>query len=1431
MNDQYKVFLNVAVSARFSAMSPAERKRFAEKMRFLAAGIWEGGILVKKLAGHTRKVLFEARVSKGDRILFTLGKYLDTSAVYVWALLKHDDVDRKARIGMPGNAPFLDFPTSTEEHIDNLYLDSVREPWHTQEGEEDKVESDYGPQKWNVLDDEEWERALAAEKSEELEYHLFLSREQYSVLERNPPLLVSGTAGSGKTTIALYYLSKKEYLGGPRLFTTYSPYLRDFAAKLYRGLVKGNLLDDRPPYPEFLTIEEAQRRFIPASSPLADATKLVGLGEFRSIVAANPLSKKFDPELLWEEIRSIIKGAMPPYSLKRLETLAQKLCSGLASTRERQELAAELADLARFPFGGKMDDIVAASFESVESFASVLGSGPQEDEQRLVLNIVDFLRKKKELFTRPLLSLEEYLYLGEKRAPNFLYDRGELYAIATYYQKKLEERGLYDEIDLAKRALAERKCDESPPVWDLVVCDEIQDMTDTHIEFLFDLCADRNKVFFAGDERQTVNPSGFRWEGVRSRFYESGTSVPDLIHLSLNFRSTGSIVEVGNALLDLKKTFIGAGKFEDRETWKFLGKAPVVIDRIQEEKILEIVRQSGADRIILVRSAEEKLRLKSILGTELVFTILEAKGLEFETVLLWKFVENRETDDLWNAMCERSGGVMEDMIPHLRHELSLLYVAITRTRSILAVYDGEKPSAVWNAGRLPSLVVRAKEVSFLVESWSKASTPVAWSRQGDALNERLYYRAAAECYRNAGNVAKEDLALAWVAFQDGDYRDAAPRFERQGELARSAFCFEKAGDLDKARLLYARLGDKEASKRLRVLVLEKDGDFSKAGKIRLKMGETAAAIEDWEKGNEQALLAKHYAQAKDLSKAARCYEKSGNLAEAITCYKKSRDYEKAAELLLASGSRDAAMKLFRKAGGSPGYLDFCKRTGRPELIARAYLELGKREDALRLYKEYLGSDKDAAKILLGDAAAYASKRMHENAAILYTALDSHGEAGEAYKKAGETEKAAKAFSLAGRHRDAALLYEKHGNDEEAVAEWKAFAPDDHEGRVKKVRSIYDLQWKLLKRRPTKERGYDQTMANALFDEASDCLDSGDYLNALAIMIQFKEKEPVLDCLAHVADDMLAAYIISFSGDYSQWTEYRKGRRTISLDPLKAADYLTSSFSYIERPKKASVTHIDGFLLFLKDISSFAGTINLELLRAVLELPLTYCDECLNRDRPSILRWGNDLFQVFAALKDYYKIISVGSTWHVSRASDKDIEKLIDSLDDLAISRGDDILRLCKATIKGQNVDPAVLENATVDMNTWSILRCYTITKEKVVDFLVREMLIADAAECLAYFGEFSRAAELLEKHKLLNDAASYYERAKDWQKAEALYARLGNEKYIARMYEHKGDFSAAISLWKKLGYPKQVERLEKKMKVDTVTNAPPLSSLLFSFFT
>ncbi len=122
------------------------------------------------------------------------------------------------------------------------------------------------------------------------------------------------------------------------------------------------------------------------------------------------------------------------------------------------------------------------------------------------------------------------------------------------------------------------------------------------------------------------------------------------------------------------------------------------------------------------------------------------------------------------------------------------------------------------------------------------------------------------------------------------------------------------------------------------------------------MGETRKALEDWERGAEFSRIAAYYKEAKDYSRSAKYYEKAGDITKAVACYKKCHEYEKASELLLASGDCEAAIKLFRKAKSNGNYLDFCKRSGRPDIIARGYLELGRCEDAIRLFREYIAAD-------------------------------------------------------------------------------------------------------------------------------------------------------------------------------------------------------------------------------------------------------------------------------------------------------------------------------------------------------------------------------------------------------------------------------------------------------------------------------------------
>ena len=113
-------------------MERSELERFREKLEFLASGLWDSGLRVKKLKGKAGRLVFEARISKGDRLLFTLGRDSGTSIVYAWSIECHDDVDRAKRSVPPENAPFLDFePLSVEEATD-LVIDDLAPEYYTQ---------------------------------------------------------------------------------------------------------------------------------------------------------------------------------------------------------------------------------------------------------------------------------------------------------------------------------------------------------------------------------------------------------------------------------------------------------------------------------------------------------------------------------------------------------------------------------------------------------------------------------------------------------------------------------------------------------------------------------------------------------------------------------------------------------------------------------------------------------------------------------------------------------------------------------------------------------------------------------------------------------------------------------------------------------------------------------------------------------------------------------------------------------------------------------------------------------------------------------------------------------------------------------------------------------------------------------------------------
>lgn len=151
----------------------------------------QGGTRVKKLHGVAD--LYEARLNSGDRMLFTQsGNELYIQLVYV----VHDKVNLIAK-----NTTFVDSNAGLIQ-VDNT-IDEFEIP-------EEEILSIYATintsEKIHVIDEETLIRLFESENSADISFKLKLLPEQEEILHKPLPLLISGGAGSGKSTISIYRL-------------------------------------------------------------------------------------------------------------------------------------------------------------------------------------------------------------------------------------------------------------------------------------------------------------------------------------------------------------------------------------------------------------------------------------------------------------------------------------------------------------------------------------------------------------------------------------------------------------------------------------------------------------------------------------------------------------------------------------------------------------------------------------------------------------------------------------------------------------------------------------------------------------------------------------------------------------------------------------------------------------------------------------------------------------------------------------------------------------------------------------------------------------------------------------------------------------------------------------------------------------------------
>ncbi|MEO8741040.1 MAG: ankyrin repeat domain-containing protein, partial [Casimicrobiaceae bacterium] len=153
-----------------------------------------------------------------------------------------------------------------------------------------------------------------------------------------------------------------------------------------------------------------------------------------------------------------------------------------------------------------------------------------------------------------------------------------------------------------------------------------------------------------GDANQIVHPNFFAWSRIKSLLWKD----PDVagrerLHiLHGNFRNSTEATAVANRLLRVKQRRFGSvdreSNFLVRAASEHHGTVELVRETADAMRALDERSRQSTKVAVLVLRDEDKARAREHFRTPLVFSVREAKGLEYESVILYRVVAAARED-------------------------------------------------------------------------------------------------------------------------------------------------------------------------------------------------------------------------------------------------------------------------------------------------------------------------------------------------------------------------------------------------------------------------------------------------------------------------------------------------------------------------------------------------------------------------------------------------------------------------------------------------------------------------------------------------------------------------------------------------------------------------------------------------------------------
>ncbi|CAE7859538.1 TRANK1 [Symbiodinium necroappetens] len=358
--------------------------------------------------------------------------------------------------------------------------------------------------------------------------------------------------------------------------------------------------------------------------------------------------------------------------------------------------------------------------------------------------------------------------------------RREIYRMFLEYLRLKQTYKVSDGTDVA---VALRNAGVGALVHEIYV-DEAQDFSPAELTALMSLCGHADGVTIAGDTCQTINPgSAFSFQDIMDAFlrlepkcFAGPTDGPETeaakcswdhvedcrqMSLAFNYRSAPPIVRLANAVSELLLQMFPntVDAVEESAAGTQGGEVPLFVHSHSGHDVVDIVMGTGDRRlcsmdptscVVLVGADSARQRLRHLGLRSTILTVAEAKGLEFDFVVICDFFQVCGDGASWYAVedflraktaekrSKRPTQAQRGMshsarqwTPTLVRGLKALYVAITRSRCGCAFVESG-PKSLW--GPLVEYWQSRDLVKFVdgVSAYAKLSGCDAQARSGES---------------------------------------------------------------------------------------------------------------------------------------------------------------------------------------------------------------------------------------------------------------------------------------------------------------------------------------------------------------------------------------------------------------------------------------------------------------------------------------------------------------------------------------------------------------------------------------------------------------------------------------------------------------------------------------------------------------------------